>query len=210
MARVVIADDHSVVRAGVKQILSEHRDLEVVAEARDALELLSLLKVTRCDLVLLDITMPGRSGLEVLGDLTWGAGAPRVLVLSMHPEADYALRVLKAGAAGYVTKDNAAEELVPAIRKVLSGRRYVSASLAEKLAAELVGDDGAPPHHSLSNREFEIVRQIVAGRTVSEIGNDLCLSPKTVSTYRARALQKLGVTSNVELTRYALKHGLME
>ena len=210
--RIFIADDHPIVREGLKQILARTRDLSVVGEASDGQELLARIRRTACDVVLLDISMPGRSGLDVLKQLKTRLPRLALLVLSQHPEDQYALRVLRAGAAGYLTKESASDELVTAIRKVAAGGRYVSPSLAERLAAELNnGDaDDKPRHRSLSDREYEVMRMIAAGHSVSEIAEELALSVKTISTYRARILGKMNMTKNADLIRYGLSHGLID
>jgi DNA-binding NarL/FixJ family response regulator len=209
MIRVVIVDDHAVVRRGLKQILSEEPDMVTVGEGSNAAELMELLRQQSCDVLVLDISMPGRSGLDVLGELKQTRRDLRVLVLSIHPVDQFAMRVLRAGAAGYLTKETAPEELIGAIRKVHAGGRYISGALAEVLAAELAEDQDRPRHATLSDREYEVFRLLASGRTVSEIGTELCLSVKTVSTYRVRVLEKLGMQTNAQLMHYALTHGLM-
>jgi DNA-binding NarL/FixJ family response regulator len=209
MIRVMIVDDHAVVRRGLKQILSEEPDMVTVGEGSNAAELMELLRQHSCDVLVLDISMPGRSGLDVLGELKQTRRDLRVLVLSIHPVDQFAMRVLRAGAAGYLTKETAPEELIGAIRKVHAGGRYISGELAEVLAAEVAEDQDRPRHATLSDREYEVFRLLASGRTVSEIGTELCLSVKTVSTYRARVLEKMGMQTNAQLMHYALTHGLM-
>lgn len=204
--RVLVADDHAVVRRGLRQILEAEPDIEVVAEATNGAEAVALVRERSVDAVLLDITMPGRSGLEVLRELNGVRPEMRVLVLSMHPEERYAVRVLKEGAAGYLTKESAPEELVRAVRKVAAGGRYIGASLAERLAGELSTQGRRPAHELLSGREYEILCRLAAGKTATE----LSLGVNTVSTYRARVLQKLGLDNNAELMRYALHHKLID
>ena len=209
MTRILIADDHALFREGLKQVLARHGDLTVVAEAGDGQEALAVIRETHLDVVLLDITMPGLSGLDILTDIFRERPHLAVLVLSMHPEEQYAVRVLKAGAAGYLTKESAAEDLITAIRKVSRGGKYVSPALAEKLASALRQWDRLP-HQLLSDREFQVMRMLALGRRVKEIADTLCLSEKTVTTYRSRVLAKMKLRSNVEITRYALRHKLID
>jgi DNA-binding NarL/FixJ family response regulator len=208
--RILLADDHTVVRHGLKQILAEEYNGAVFGEARNAQEALDLVGKERWDIVVLDITMPGRSGLEVMREIKKRRPRLPVLVLSIHPESQFAVRVLKLGAAGYMTKESAAEELVGAVKKVLAGGRYVSASLAERLATDLSSDAARPPQELLSDREFQVLRLIASGRIVSEIARELALSVKTISTYRTRILEKMRLRNNAELMHYALQHQLVE
>lgn len=210
MIKVLIVDDHPVVRHGLQQILAQEPDVAEAAEAKSAAELMQRLGEADWDVVVLDISLPDRSGLEVLKDVKAAHPKLPVLILSMHPEEQYAIRVLKAGASGYVSKDSAAEELVKAIRKVLGGGRYVSLATAEQLAASLTSDRERPRHELLSDREFEVMRLLAAGKRASEIAAELSLSVKTVSTYRSRLLEKMGMKSNAELTSYAIRNGLIE
>jgi DNA-binding NarL/FixJ family response regulator len=207
---VLIADDHSIVRQGLKQVLSHDLNLQVVGEAANGEEVLEMVDRLRLDAVVLDITMPGKNGLEVLKELKRKHPQLPVLVLSMHPEDQFAIRMLKAGAAGYITKESAPEELIGALRKVCQGGKYVSPDLAEKLAVFIEDDKGKLPHEKLSDREFQVFRMLALGKTVSEIADELVLSIKTVSTYRSRVLEKLKMTTKSELTRYALQNRLME
>jgi DNA-binding NarL/FixJ family response regulator len=208
--KILIADDHAILRRGLREILQrELRDL-VCGEAADASEVLAAVGRESWDLLILDVTMPGRSGLDLLKDLRQLRPRLPVLVLSMHPEDQYGRRVLKAGAAGYMNKETAPEELVTAIRKVLAGGRYVSAALAETLARDLARDGERPPHELLSNREFEVLRKLAAGKTVGQIAEELHLSVPTVSTYRARLMEKMGMSTTAELMRYALQNDLAE
>ncbi len=207
--RVLVVDDHPVVRKGLTMILAEDPEIREVGETDTAAELLSLLDDSAWDVVVLDISLPDRSGLEVLKDIRAMRPDLPVLILSMHPEDQYAPRVLKAGAAGFVSKESAAEELVNAVKKVAGGGKYVSPSLAERLA-ELIEDDySGAPHERLSDREFQVMRMLAEGKRLKDIAQELCLSVKTVSTYRARVLEKMGMESNAELTYYALKNGLI-
>jgi len=209
MIRVLIADDHTVVRQGLKQILSTDPQLSVVAEAANGNEVLRALEHTKVDVLILDITMPGRNGLDVLKEIKRMKSSLPILVLSMHPEDQFAIRVLRAGADGYITKESAPEELVGALRKVCNGGKYVSAELAEKLAVFIEDQKGVSPHEKLSDREFEVLRMLALGKTVTEVADELLLSVKTVSTYRSRVLDKLKMSTNAELTRYALQNNLI-
>ena len=209
MIRILIADDHAIVRRGLKHIVSEQPDMTVVGEAENARQVLDLVRTDEWDVIVLDINMPGRSGLEVLKELRREHPKLPVLVLSVHPEDQYGVRVLKAGAAGYLTKDSAPDELVQAIRKVHRGGKYVSASLAEVLAFELETETDRPRHESLSDREYQVMTMIASGKTVGEIGEDLSLSVKTISTYRARVLGKMKMRTNAELTHYVIQNQLL-
>ncbi len=209
--KILITDDHAVLRRGLKQILEDGFGKIQFGEAANASEAIAAVEREHWDLVVLDITMPGRTGLEALKEIRVLKPTQRVLVLSVHSEDQFAVRVLKAGASGFLNKDSAPEELVKAVRKVTAGGRYVSASLAEKLAGTL--DQPAsdrPAHQALSDREFQVLRMIGSGRTVSEIGVELSLSVKTVSTYRARILEKMQLHTNAELTRYCFENKLVE
>ncbi len=208
--KILLADDHTVVRRGLKQILADEFKRATFGEARNAQEALDLVWKDNWDVVILDITMPGRSGLEVLREIKKSKPKLPVLVLSMHPENQFAVRVLKRGAAGYMTKESAADELVGAVKKILAGGRYVSASLAEKLATYLASDTQKPPQELLSDREFQVLRLIASGKIVSEIAKELSLSVKTISTYRTRILEKMGLRNNAELMHYAMQHQLVE
>ncbi len=208
--RILLADDHAVVRHGLKQILADEFKRATFGEARNAQEALNLVWKEPWDVAVLDITMPGRSGLEVLREIKKSRPKLPVLVLSMHPENQFAVRVLKRGASGYMTKESAPGELVGAIKKVLEGGRYVSPSLAEKLATYLSSDQQKPPQELLSDREFQVLRLIASGKIVSEIVRELSLSVKTISTYRTRILEKMGLRNNAELMHYAMQHQLVE
>jgi DNA-binding NarL/FixJ family response regulator len=210
MIKVVVVDDHAVVREGLKRIISENPGMEVTGEAGDGHEALKVIQSEPCDVVLLDITMPNRSGLDVLKQLHAESPSLPVLVLSMHSEDQYAVRVLRAGAAGYLTKESAPARLVQAIRKVVRGGKYVSPSLAEKLVMDLESDTHRAPYELLSDREYQVLCMIASGKTVTDIGNELNLSVKTISTYRVRILDKLQMKNNAELTRYAIKQGLVD
>jgi two-component system, NarL family, invasion response regulator UvrY len=209
MIKILIADDHAIVRKGLVQILADSPDAIVVDEASDGNEALAKVDGGNFDLVLLDISMPGRGGLDVLKELkSRNPGLP-VLILSMHPEEQYAVRALRSGASGYLTKGSAADELLSAIRKVLSGGRYVSSSLAEKLAEALEDNTEKPLHETLSNREYQVLRLIGTGKTATEIGVEMSLSVKTISTFRARILHKMRMKNNAELTFYAIQNNLV-
>jgi len=210
MIRLLIADDHAIVREGLKRIAAECQDILVADEAADAREVLE--KVTRedVDVLLLDVSMPGPGFLETMRRVKSKRPKLPVLVLSVHPEEQYAVRTLKAGASGYLTKDYSAQELKKAIRQVFEGRKYVTPSLAERLAAELDTDNTGPPHEALSERELQVFMKLGAGRSVSEIADALHLSPKTVSTYRSRVMEKMGFRNNAEMIRYAVMHGLAD
>ena len=209
MIRVLIADDHAVVRRGVRQILEETSEFTAAGEATSGQDTLQQVRSGQFDIVLLDISMPDRSGLEILHTLHDLYPRLRVLILSVYPEEQYAVRVLKAGAAGYLTKDSAPEELITALRKVSQGGRYVSAALAEKLAADLVDGPARSGLEALSDREVQVFTLLAGGKTVSEAADEMALSVKTVSTYRTRILQKLDLHSTAELVRYALDHHLI-
>jgi two-component system invasion response regulator UvrY len=209
MIRILIVDDHAILLRGLKEILErEFRDVSI-GGAGTAEQALTQLDAENWDLVILDITMPGRSGADVLRNLKALRPKLPVLVLSMHPEDQYGKRVLKAGASGYMNKESAPEELIKAVRKLLSGGRYVSPTLAETLAVDLGRDDGTPAHERLSDREFEVLRKMASGKTVGQIAQELHLSVPTVSTYRARILEKMGMSNTAELIRYALSHHLV-
>jgi len=209
MIRLLIADDHTVVREGLKQIVSDTLDIVVAGEASNGQEVLDKVWKNEYDVVLLDISMPGRSGLDVLEELKRTKPELPVLVLSIYPEEQYAIRVLKSGASGYLTKGSASRELIEAIQKVSYGGKYITASLAEKLAVNLEIGSELKPHETLSNREFQTLCLIGSGKTVKEIAEELSLSVKTVSTYRERILEKMKMKTNSELTYYAIKNSLV-
>ena len=209
MIRLLIADDHPVVRAGLRRIIQDAPGLEVVGEVASGHELIERLPLIPADIVLLDVTMPGPRFLELLQQLKAEHPTVAVLVLSVHPEDQYAVRALRAGAAGYLTKDHSPEELTDAIRRVYRGSKYVSPALGERLASDLAAGTRDVRHELLSDREYEVLCLLGSGRTVKEIARSLELSSKTVSTYRARVLEKMGATSNADLVRYAAQHGLI-
>ena len=210
MYHILIADDHAVVRAGLRQFLEESGRIGHVAEASTGQQAMELLRQQRFDLLILDINMPGRGGLDILKNVRASYPETRVLIVSGFPEQQYAVNVLKAGASGYMSKESAPEELLKAVQIVLSGRRYVSSTLAEQLASQLEIDSEKPIHAGLSEREFQILCKLAAGRSVTDIANELCLSVKTVSTYRSRVLEKMNLKSNADITRYALQNGLIQ
>jgi two-component system invasion response regulator UvrY len=208
---VFLVDDHAMVRAGLKKVIEDSGDLRVIGEAADCQQALDRLRTAQPHCIVLDISLPGRSGLDLLKDIRSLYPAIRVIVLTMHPEDRFAFRALKNGASGYLTKDAAPLELVQAIRHVNGGRKYVSATLAEQLAASVErGEDAALPHERLSDREFEVLRQLAAGKSVHEIAEQLSLSISTVSTYRTRILEKMGLKSNSEIVRYGIDFGLVD
>ncbi|WP_417070740.1 response regulator [Niveibacterium terrae] len=207
--RVLIADDHAIVRQGLRAILADTEDMSVAGEAENGVRALQMARGGDYDVVLMDVNMPDRNGIDTLKLIKKEQPKLPVLMLSMYPEDQYAIRALKAGAAGYLSKHSAPELLVSAIRQVASGKKYISASLAEQLA-EAIGEDDRPPHERLSDREYQTLCMIASGKTLTGIGEELNLSVKTVSVYRARLLEKMKLKNNAELTHYALKHGLVE
>jgi DNA-binding NarL/FixJ family response regulator len=210
MIRIVVADDHTIVREGLKQLLTAAGDLEVVGEAQNGFEVMERVRALDFDLLLLDMSMPGKSGIELIKQVHAEKPRLRVLVLSMHEEHQYAVRAIRAGAAGYLTKEGASAQLVSAIRKVAGGGAYISAAVAEQLALGAMPDAKGPPHSALSDREFQIFRMIAEGRSVSDIAERLNLSVKTVSTHKANILQKMNMSTQAELIKYALTHRLVE
>jgi DNA-binding NarL/FixJ family response regulator len=207
--KVLVADDHAMVREGLKRILTQDEGIQVVAEAEDGSAALDRAREVDLDVVVLDMSMPGRGGLETLQELKRLWPSLGVLVLSMHPEDQYAVRVLREGADGYLSKESAAEELISALRKIHGGGKYVSPTLAERLAQTVERGFAGPPHEQLSTREFQVMVLIAQGRTVSEIGDELHLSVKTISTYRSRILEKMGMKNNAELMHYAIEEGIV-
>jgi len=208
--RVLIADDHAIVRQGLRQILSDTPDLTVAGEAENGVQAVQMVRSGDWDVVLMDVSMPDRNGIDALKIIKKEHPRLPVLILSMYPEEQYAIRALKAGAAGYLTKQSAPELLVTAIRQVASGKKYVSPSLAEELANAIGEDTERAPHEKLSDREYQTLCMISSGKTPTEIAEALNLSVKTVSVYRARLLEKMHLRNNAELTHYGLKHGLAE
>lgn len=210
MIKILIADDHAIVREGLKQIVAETSDMVVADEVSSGHEVLAKASKNDYDVLVLDITMPGRNGLDVLKQLKSEKPDLQVLILSIHPEEQYAVRCLKAGASGYLTKESAPDELTAAIRKISQGKKYVTASLAEKLALDLEVGMEKLPHETLSDREYEVMCMIASGKTVKGIAEVLFLSERTIRTYRYRILEKMNMKSNTELTHYAIKNGLRD
>lgn len=208
--RIVLADDHAIVREGLKRIVGEVADFTVTGEAADGTEVMKAVRELEFDVLVLDLSMPGRSGMELIKLVKSEKPRLRILVLSMHQETQYAVRAIKSGASGYLTKESAPAQLEQAIRKIAGGGAYISAEVAEKLALGAMPGGEALPHESLSDREFEVFRLLVAGDAVSDIAGKLNLSVKTVSTHKANLMQKLGLGNQSELVKYALKHGLAE
>lgn len=210
MIRIVIADDHEIVRAGLKQIIADDSGMEVAGESNNGENLIELVKKNDYDVVLLDLKMSGLSGIEAIKHIKAMKPELPIIVLSMHAEDQYAVRTIKAGASGYLTKETAAENLVNAIKKVVNGGKYISPTLAETLADTLAGGGTARPHESLTDREFQVMCMIASGKTVSEIAAELFLSVKTISTYRQRLLEKMNIKNNSELTHYVIKNNLLD
>ena len=210
MIRVLIADDHTILREGLKQLLVAAGDLDVVGEARDGHEVLQQVRALEFDVLLLDMSMPGKSGMDLIKQVKTEKPKLRILVLSMHQEHQYGVRAIKAGASGYLTKESASTLLVSAIRKVAGGGAFISAEVAEQLALGAMPHSDGPPHTTLSDREYQIFRLLVSGKTVTDIAAQLNLSDKTVSTHKARLLEKLNVANQTELVHYALRHRLID
>ena len=209
MIKVLIADDHPVVRLGLRQILADNPDILVGGEAGTAQEVLSLVRGERWDVVLLDISLPGGNGIELIAEIRKERPETRILILTGHPEAQYAVRSIKAGAAGFLNKESAPDRLNEALKKIAEGGRYVSAELAETLASLVAGEAPGQPHERLSDREFEILKLLASGKTVSQVALELSLSVKTISTHRTRILRKMNMNTNAELTHYAIRQGLV-
>ena len=210
MTRLVLADDHTIVREGLKQLLASAADIEVVGEASNGHEVMAKVREMEFDLLLLDMSMPGKSGIELIKQVRAEKPKLRVLILSMHEEPQYAVRAIKAGASGYLTKDSASSLLVSAIRKVAGGGAFISAEVAEQLAMDLMPGAEGPPHRALSDREFQVFELLVSGKSVTEIGASLNLSVKTVSTHKAHIMQKMGMSNQAALIRYAIHQGLLD
>lgn len=210
MIKVAIVDDHAIVRTGLRQFLSEQNDIEVAGEAASASEALELVRNVELHVLLLDISMPGQSGIDVLGSIRARAPELQILILSAYPETHYATAMLRQGASGYLNKECDPEEIVTAVRTLARGRRYITADVAELLADQLHGDHDKEPHENLSEREFQVFLRLAKGETITSIGETLNLSIKTISTYRTRVLEKMSLSSNSDLTYYALKHQLIE
>jgi DNA-binding NarL/FixJ family response regulator len=210
MIRIVVADDHTIVREGLKQLLGAAGDLSVVGEAQDGHGVLKCVRELEFDLLLLDMSMPGKSGMELIRQVHGERPRLRILVLSMHEEQQYAVRAIKAGAAGYLTKESASSQLVSAIRKVAAGGAFISAAVAEQLALGAMPDNDGPAHGLLSDREFQVFRMLASGSSVSDIAERLNLSVKTISTHKARLMQKMNLASAADLVRYAISHRLLD
>jgi two-component system invasion response regulator UvrY len=208
--KVLIADDHAIVREGLKQILADTKDIVVAGDSESGIDAIKLARKANCDVLLLDISMPDRNGIEILKQAKKEFPDLAVIMLSMHREDQYAIRSLKAGAAGYLNKQSAPAELVNAIRQVAAGKKYISSSLAQELADQVREDRDVPPHETLSDREYQTLIMIASGKTVSDIAAELSLSVKTISMYRSRLLQKMKLRHNAELTYYAIKNNLVE
>jgi two-component system invasion response regulator UvrY len=208
--KILIADDHPVVRSGLKQIIAGEPDIEIVGEATNGNEVIEFIKQNPCDLVLLDIAMPERSGLDIISEIRQLSPDTKILILSIYPEDHYAVRALRAGALGYLTKAGAPQELLGAIRKILSGGRYISPSLAELLATEIDRRASHAPHEQLSDREYQVMLMLASGKTVTEAAHELNLSVKTISTYRSRILEKMNMKNNAQLTFYAMENHLLD
>jgi two-component system invasion response regulator UvrY len=207
--KILVGDDHAIVREGMMRLLKEEFSSVKFGEAKCGIDVLELARAEKWDVIIMDITMPGRSGLEILKQLRNESITTPVLVLSMYPEDQYAVRVMRAGASGYLTKDTASEQLINAVKRVLTGKKYISESLAEKLADDLDGKGNKSIHELMSDREYQVMCMIASGKTVSEIAEELSLSVPTISTYRARILEKLDMKTNAEITRFAIETGLV-
>jgi two-component system, NarL family, invasion response regulator UvrY len=210
MIRVFIVDDHAIVREGVKRIILDTTDIEVAGEAEDGVKATRDIPAGACDVVLLDLNLPGMDGFDVLRTLKAGKSPPSVIILSIFPEEDYAVRAYKEGAMGYLTKESLPGELIHAIRRVASGKKYVSESMGERLMSDLTGTLNRPPHESLSTREYQVFRLIIAGKTIKEIAATLSVAPTTVSSYRARIFEKMEISNNLDLMRYSIEHHLAD
>lgn len=208
MIRIIIADDHTIVREGLKQLLSAAADFNVVGEAANGHEVLARVREIAFDVLLLDMSMPGRSGTDLIKQLKAEFPRIRILVLTMHEEQQYAVRAIRAGAAGYLTKESASAQLASAIRKVASGGAFITEAVAEQLAMETMQQSAGPPHLALSDREYQVMQLLVEGRSVTDIGEQLHLSVKTISTHKARLMQKLNLASQADLIRYAISHNI--
>ena len=210
MIKVFIADDHTLIREGIKNLLVQESDIKLVGETSNPFEVVDQIQKNKCDILILDLSMPGKSGLDVLKEIKTFVPEVKVLIMTMMPESQFAKRTLKAGASGYLTKDSAGEELITAIRRIAGGRKYVTQALAEKLADDLDDSSEKPPHEILSDREFQILKMMAKGKSQTDIADELSISISTVNTYRGRILEKLGLHSNAELIHYAFLNNLIE
>lgn len=210
MIKMLIVDDHPIFRRGLKDLLEDSFGVIKIDEASDGSEALRLAEMNHYDVTLLDISMPGRGGLEIIKEIKKANSSTSVLMVSAYPEEQYAIRAIKSGALGYITKKSVGEELVGAVKSALKGESYISASIAQKMAFEIRGDSEKPPHEKLSNREYEVMCMIASGDTVSKIAEKLCLSVKTISTYRSQMLNKMNMKNNSEITHYSIKNNLVE
>ena len=207
--KIIIVDDHELIREGLKKVIARESDIEVMGEASNSDELFELLDKHEVDIVILDISMPGRSGIDIITDIKMKAPNTKILMHTMHPEDRFAVQALRAGASGYVTKNNASKSLVEALRKIYDGRKYISSSLAEQLATELEINYEKPLHESLSTREFEVMRFIAQGKAVRDIAEILCISANTVSSYRSRIMEKMRMKTNAEIIRYSVENKIL-
>ncbi len=207
--RIILVDDHELIREGLKKVIAKESDIEVIGEAQNAEEMFKLLSKNEIDIVVLDITLPGRSGLDLISEIKTHYPEVKVLILSMHPEDRFAVRALRAGAYGFITKGTASKILIEALRKIADGRKFITPTLAEHLALELDVDHNKPLHENLSNREFEVMRLIAEGKSVSEIAEMLFISVNTVTSYRARIMEKMKMKTNAEIIRYAIEQNLI-
>ncbi len=210
MKKVLVADDHAVVREGIKRIIAETADMVVAGEAANGWEVLEKARGGDYDVVVLDISMPGKNGMEILKELKRECPGVPVLILSMHPEEQYALRALRVGASGFVAKESAPDELIAALEKVLRGSKYITSALAERLVLDIGAGSEESLHEKLSDRELQVLCLLAEGKTINQIGQELCLSAKTISTYRSRIMQKMAMKTNAQLIRYAIKQGLVD
>jgi DNA-binding NarL/FixJ family response regulator len=210
MLKIIIADDHMLIREGIRKIIKKESDMIVVGEAEDSINLMRMIKEIECDLLILDLNMPEKNGLDLLPDIKESKPGLVILILSMYPEDSFAYRTFKSGASGYISKGSSAEELIKAIRMVSAGRKYVSQDFAETIVENINQSDQKPLHENLSNREFQIFCLLGKGRTTAKIANELCISTSTVNTYRQRIMDKMNMNSVGELIRYALKNNLIE
>lgn len=207
--KIILVDDHELIREGLKKVIGKESDIDVIGEAQNANEMFELLSNNKIDIIILDISMPGRSGLDLISEIKTQYPDVRILILSMHPEERFAVRALRAGAYGFITKGTASKILIEALNRIADGRKYITSTLAEQLASELDIDHDKPLHENLSNREFEVLRLIAEGKSVSEIGEMLFISVNTVTSYRSRIMEKMKMKTNAEIIRYAIEQKLI-